>query len=87
MPHPLFVAHTTHLDALRASRLLDAAQAAAAVNAPSSWWDALIARARGVAVEMVRRAGPMFTFNARPINSSQGLRQAFGQSVSTRVES
>jgi hypothetical protein len=88
MPHTVFAAHAKHLTALKAERLLDAAQAALAQTQPQSWWDTMIAAARGVAVEVVKRAGPLFTFNSRPINTSDGLRKAFSEGVTGgRVES
>lgn len=83
----MFVAHRKRLDALKAERLLDAAQAALAQSQPQSWWDTMIAAARGVAVEIVKRAGPLFTFNGVGINSSSGLRAKFSESVGARVES
>jgi hypothetical protein len=84
----MFIAHVQQLEVIRAERLLDAAQAALAQSQPQSWWDTMIAAARGVAVEVVKRAGPLFTWNGQSINTSDGLRKAFSEGVTGgRVES
>lgn len=87
MPHPVFTAHVKHMDALRAQRILDAAEAAAVQFHPLTWWDSMLARARGVVAEIKDRIGPLFTFNSRPINTSRDLRSAFSEHVSSGVES
>jgi hypothetical protein len=84
----MFAAHVREMESIGAERILDAAQAAAAVHAGREWWDKMLARARGVAVEAVRRVVPLFTWNGRGINSSAGLRKAFSEGVTGgRVES
>lgn len=91
MPHPMFVAHVTQLEPLRAERLLDAAQAASVPHMgkeAAGWFERLTAQARGMAAEVVKRAFPMFTWNGAAVNTSHGLRQRFAASVSGgRVES
>jgi hypothetical protein len=85
MPHPLFAAIVREMEPIRAERLLDAAQAASVPHMgkeAARWWDRTVAAARGLAREIVERAGPLFTFNSRPINSSAGLRAEFNQHVS-----
>lgn len=82
MPHPVFECHVQQIEPLRAERLLDAAAAATAMHRKKDWWDDLLARARGVVREVVERAGPLFTFNGRAVNTSDGLRREFGQHVS-----
>jgi hypothetical protein len=83
----MFTAHTRRMDALRAERLLDAAQAATAHYAGREWWDSTLAAARGVVAEVVRRTGPLFTWNGQGVNSSNGLRQRFAQHVTgSRVD-
>lgn len=87
----MFVAHDRMLDRLRAERMLDAAEVAAVSQmgkAASGWFDRMLAAARGAAVEVVRRAFPLFTWNGQGVNTSQGLRQKFAEGVSgSRVES
>lgn len=88
MTSGLFEAHIEMMPKLHAEMMLDAATAATAQFQEADWWDRLVARARGVAANAVRRAFPMFTFNAKPINTSDGLRRAFNQNVEgSRVES
>jgi hypothetical protein len=86
MPHPMFSRHVRELDRLKAERLLDAAQAATAQFQKAEWWDGMLARARGVASEIVAKVGPLFTFNGHAINTSGGLRRAFSEHVATRVD-
>ncbi len=88
MPSGVFEAYEAQLEPLRAERVLDAAQAASAIHAGREWWESMLARARGVVHEVVRRAFPMFTWNGAPVNSSASLRQRFEQGVTGgRVES
>lgn len=89
MPHPMFVAHTKHLEPLKAERLLDAAEAASVPHMgkeAAGWFDRMIAAARGMAAEVVRRAEPLFTWNSQPVHTSAGLRAKFAEGVSTQVE-
>jgi hypothetical protein len=87
MPHLMFVAHCDQLEAIRAERLLDAAQAATAQFQKQSWWDGLLASARGVVRDVAEKLEPMFVWNGRALNSSEELRQKFAQDVSgSRVE-
>jgi hypothetical protein len=91
MPHPLFAAIVREMEPIRAERLLDAAQAASVPHMgkeAARWWDRTVAAARGLAREIVERAGPLFTWNGSAVNSSQGLRQKFAEGVTGgRVES
>lgn len=88
MPAGLFEAYEARLEPLRAERVLDAAQAATAMHAGKDWWESMLARARGVVREATERARVLFTFNGRPIGTSNGLRRAFGEHVTGgRVES
>jgi hypothetical protein len=88
MPAGLFEAYEAQLEPLRAGRLLDAAQAATAQYAGKDWWDRMVETARGLAREATERARVLFTFNGRPIGTSNGLRRAFGAHVTGgRVES
>jgi hypothetical protein len=82
MPHPMFTAMVREMEPIRAERMLDAATAALAPHHKQTWWDDLLARARGVAVDLVKRAEPLFSFNGRAVNSSAALRHEFGQHVS-----
>jgi hypothetical protein len=87
MPSGVFEAYEAQLEPLRAERLLDAAQAASAHLAGRAWWDRMVAAANGIVSEVRERARVLFTFNGRPIGTSGGLRQAFGEHVGTRVDS
>jgi hypothetical protein len=85
----LFEAHLAMLPRLRAEALMDAAEAtAAATYSPEGWWERMAAIAKGAAAQLARRAGPLFTWNGKAVNTSSGLRRAFAQGVSGgRVES
>lgn len=56
----MFEACVAQMDPLRAERILDMAQAAAAVHAKQDWWDALIARAQGAKRAVAQAGGFMF---------------------------
>ena len=88
MPSGVFESYERNMEPLRAERMLDAATAATAQFQKTDWWEGLLARARGAAAEVARRAAPLFTWNGAPVNSSQGLRRKFAEGVTGgRVES
>lgn len=89
MPLGLFEGYERQMPVLRAERLLDAAQAASVPHMgreAQGWYDRMIAAARGVVEDVVRRAAPMFTWNGRKLGSSRELRAKFNEHVSARVD-